>query len=78
MANFAYDSQNSLQMSLGQRLDFRSSRSAQELHEVPKVQRFAKLTKKEQPTKARHHVCIEGKNKFLSPSAHLLSEKEQS
>jgi hypothetical protein len=37
---------------------------------VPQVQRFAKLTKKDQSAKAGHRVCIEGKNEFLWPSAH--------
>jgi hypothetical protein len=41
-----------------------------ELDEVAKIQRFAKLAKENQSTKACHGGCIEGKNEFLRPSTH--------
>jgi hypothetical protein len=66
----SYDSENSLQMGLDQRLDFRSSSNAQKLHQVPKVQKLAKLEKMDQSTKANHRVCTEGENEFLWPPTH--------
>ena len=41
-----------------------------ELKEMPEIQAFAKLPKKNQAPKPGHGLGVEGKNEFLGPSAH--------